>query len=255
MNVLLEKNGKIAKITISREKALNALNTETLEELGKAVSDVEADESVAVVIVTGAGSKAFVAGADITEMESKTVIEAYDFARKAQRIFSQMEHGKKFYIGAINGFALGGGCELAMACDMRIASANAKFGQPEVTLGIIPGFGGTQRLVKNIGLGRAKHLIATGEFFDANEAYRLGLVSAVVESEALLEEANNIAAKIVKNSCYAVSSAKYAANAAIDLDAEKGMEYEALAFGRCFSHPDQKEGMNAFVSKRKAEFK
>lgn len=255
MGVLLEKNGKVAKVTIDREKALNALNSETLAELSKVVAQVEADESVSVVILTGAGSKAFVAGADIAEMETKSVTEAYEFGRKGQDVFMQIEQSRKFYIAAVNGFALGGGCELAMSCDMRVASFAAKFGQPEVGLGIIPGFGGTQRLVKTVGIGMAKQLIATGEIIDANEALRIGLVNSVVEGEELMAHAEKIAGKVAKNSFYAVSSAKFAANASFDLDVQKGMEFEALAFARCFAHPDQKEGMNAFTSKRKPEFK
>lgn len=254
-NVILEKSGKIAKIIINRPKVLNALNSETLDEILEAVRDVESDESVRVVIVTGSGEKAFVAGADISEMVKIGSVEGYEFAKKGQNTFQAIEDAKKFYIAAVNGFALGGGCELAMACDMRIASENAKMGLPEVTLGVIPAFGGTQRLPKLVGLGKAKELMATAAMLTAFEAEKWGLVNHVVKLENLLDKAEEVANKVIKNSSFAIGHGLEAMNQSTQIKLKDGLEIEALMFAKLFGHPDQREGMGAFLEKRKADFK
>lgn len=252
IEVKIEKG--IATITINRPKALNALNTETLEELKNVLEVLQNDDGVKVIVITGAGEKAFVAGADISEMKDMSVFEAKKFAELGQKVFRKIELMKKPVIAAVNGYALGGGCELALACDIRIASRNAKFGQPEVGLGIIPGFGGTQRLPRIVGVSKAKELIYTGDMIDAEEALRIGLISKVVEQEKLLEEAYGIAKKIMSKGLVAVSLAKEAINKSLEVDIDSGMEYEANAFAMCFGTQDQKEGMAAFLEKRAPKF-
>ncbi|WP_043884305.1 short-chain-enoyl-CoA hydratase [Caldanaerobacter subterraneus] len=252
IEVKIEKG--IATITINRPKALNALNTETLEELKNVLEVLQNDDGVKVIVITGAGEKAFVAGADISEMKDMSVFEAKKFAELGQKVFRKIELMKKPVIAAVNGYALGGGCELALACDIRIASRNAKFGQPEVGLGIIPGFGGTQRLPRIVGVSKAKELIYTGDMIDAEEALRIGLISKVVEQDKLLEEAYGIAKKIMSKGLVAVSLAKEAINKSLEVDIDSGMEYEANAFAMCFGTQDQKEGMVAFLEKRAPKF-
>ncbi|ERM91733.1 crotonase [Caldanaerobacter subterraneus subsp. yonseiensis KB-1] len=252
IEVKIEKG--IATITINRPKALNALNTETLEELENVLEVLQNDDEVKVIVITGAGEKAFVAGADISEMKDMSVFEAKKFAELGQKVFRKIELMKKPVIAAVNGYALGGGCELALACDIRIASRNAKFGQPEVGLGIIPGFGGTQRLPRIVGVSKAKELIYTGDMIDAEEALRIGLISKVVEQDKLLEEAYGIAKKIMSKGLVAVSLAKEAINKSLEVDIDSGMEYEANAFAMCFGTQDQKEGMVAFLEKRAPKF-
>ncbi|MEQ2128620.1 short-chain-enoyl-CoA hydratase [Caldanaerobacter subterraneus KAk] len=252
IEVKIEKG--IATITINRPKALNALNTETLEELENVLEVLQNDDGVKVIVITGAGEKAFVAGADISEMKDMSVFEAKKFAELGQKVFRKIELMKKPVIAAVNGYALGGGCELALACDIRIASRNAKFGQPEVGLGIIPGFGGTQRLPRIVGVSKAKELIYTGDMIDAEEALRIGLISKVVEQDKLLEEAYGIAKKIMSKGLVAVSLAKEAINKSLEVDIDSGMEYEANAFALCFGTQDQKEGMAAFLEKRAPKF-
>ncbi|TZE82804.1 short-chain-enoyl-CoA hydratase [Calorimonas adulescens] len=254
-NIVLEKEGNIAVLSINRPRALNALNTKTLLELDEALESVSKDGEVRALVVTGSGDRAFVAGADINEMKDKNAMEGREFALLGQRVFAKLQDMPIPTIAAINGYALGGGCELALACDMRIASSKAKIGQPEVTLGITPGFAGTQRLARTVGPAIAKELIFTGAQISADEAYRIGLVNRVVEPEKLMEEAKNLALKIASNAPIAVSLAKQAINKGIDVDLSTGMAYEAEVFGLCFSTRDQKEGMAAFVEKRKAEFK
>lgn len=254
-NIIVEKNGKIATLTINRPKVLNALNDETLAEIRSAVKDLEEDQDVRVVIITGSGDKAFVAGADISKMCNMNPVEAYEFGKAGQDTFLDIEKGKNFYIAAVNGFALGGGCELAMACDMRIASENAKLGLPEVTLGVIPAFGGTQRLPKLVGLGKAKEMMATGGMIDAHEAEKWGLVNHVVKQEELMDKANEIANKVVKNSSFGIANGLEAMNESTQIKLADGLEIEALIFAKLFSYPDQKEGMGAFLEKRKANFK
>jgi len=253
-NVILKIEGAIAEITINRPKALNALNTQTLKELGAVIDELAEKQEIRVIILTGAGEKAFVAGADIAEMQNKTPIEARNFARLGQKIFSAIENMPQVVIAAVNGFALGGGCELAMACDIRLASTKAKFGQPEVSLGIIPGFAGTQRLPRLIGKGLAKELIYTGDMIDAQEAYRIGLVNKVYEPEDLLNKAREMAHKIISRGPNAVSFAKLAINTGLNMDDESAYKYEAEVFGLCFTTEEQKEGMTAFLEKRKPEF-
>lgn len=252
-NLVIEKNDGICTVKINNPKALNALNIEILHELNYAFDELENDKDVSVVVVTGEG-KAFVAGADISYMKDLSASEAKQFAEFGAKIFRKIEKLSKVVIAAVNGFALGGGCELSMACDIRIASSKAKFGQPEVGLGITPGFSGTQRLPRIVGLGKAKELIFTGNMIDANEAYRIGLVNKVCEPEALLEETYEMARKIKSNSNIAVKYSKESINMGKEIDLETAITYEANLFGLCFSSEDQKEGMNAFLEKRQAKF-
>lgn len=253
-NVLLEKEDRIAILSINRPKALNALNSETIIEIDKAVDEIKADDSIDVVIVTGAGDKAFVAGADIAFMQNLTAMEARAFGALGQAAFRKLEAMEKPSIAAVNGFALGGGCELAMACDFRIASTSAKFGQPEVGLGITPGFGGTQRLPRLVGPGMAKQLLYTADIIDANEALRVGLVNSVVAPEELMDFVKKIAKRIINKAPVAVRLSKAAANEGMQVDIDRSMTIEADAFGLCFATTDQKEGMGAFVEKRKPQF-
>lgn len=253
-NVLLEKEDRIAILSINRPKALNALNNDTLVEIDKAVDEIKADDSIDVVIVTGAGDKAFVAGADIAFMQNLTAMEARAFGALGQAAFRKLEAMEKPSIAAVNGFALGGGCELAMACDFRIASTSAKFGQPEVGLGITPGFGGTQRLPRLVGPGMAKQMLYTADIIDANEALRIGLVNSVVAPEELMDFVKKIAKRIYSKAPVAVRLSKAAANEGLQVDIDRSMTIEADAFGLCFATTDQKEGMGAFVEKRKPQF-
>ncbi|HMM22378.1 MAG TPA: short-chain-enoyl-CoA hydratase [Selenomonadales bacterium] len=253
-NLLLEKEGGIAVVTINRPKALNALNAATINELDKIASQLVADDEVKVVILTGAGDKAFVAGADITYMQSMTAMDGRNWAKLAQAVFNKIENLPKPVIAAVNGYALGGGNEIAMACDIRIASENAKFGQPEVSLGIPPGFAGTQRLPRLVGKGRAKELLFTGDMIDAAEAYRIGLANKVVAPEELINAAKAMANKIMSRAPIAVQVCKSCVNEGLDVDLESGVAYEAEVFGLCFATADQKEGMTAFIEKRKPNF-
>lgn len=253
-NLLFEVNNGIGVITLNRPKALNALNRELLQELNGLLDVILEDQSIKVVIVTGSGEKAFVAGADITEMKDMSAIQGRNWGKFAQAIFEKLENLPQPVIAAVNGFALGGGCELAMACDIRIVSEKAKFGQPEVTLGITPGFAGTQRLPRLVGKGRAKELLFTGDMIDAQEAYRIGLANQVVPAEDLLTAARAMADKIMSRAPVAVQLCKAAVNKGLNMDLESGTAYEAEVFGLCFATADQKEGMTAFVEKRKADF-
>jgi len=254
-NVLLEKEDQVAILTVNRPKALNALNRDTLLDIKKAVEIVRDDPEVSVLIVTGAGDKAFVAGADITFMQEMTAVEGREFGLLGQAVFSLIESMEKPVIAAIKGFALGGGCELAMSCDFRIAADNAKFGQPEVGLGVTPGFGGTQRLPRLVGTGMAKQLLYTGDQIDANEALRIGLVNYVVPAGELMDYVKKIAKKIASRGQLAVRFCKVAVNEGMQTDINRSMTIEADLFGLCFATEDQKEGMKAFVEKRKADFK
>lgn len=253
-NLLFERDGNIGILSINRPKALNALNSQVLEELEQAIDIIEKDEEIHIVILTGEG-RAFVAGADISEMKDMDVSEARRFADKGLRVFRRIELMEKPVIAAVNGFALGGGCELSMACDMRIASHEAKFGQPEVGLGITPGFAGTQRLARLVGLGRAKELIFTTDMIDGEEAYRIGLVNKLVDGEVLMDQALKMAKKISEKGQLAVRFAKTAINRGIETDLETAMAIEKDLFGLCFSTEDQKEGMEAFLEKRRANYK
>ncbi|WP_427339326.1 short-chain-enoyl-CoA hydratase [Caloranaerobacter sp. DY30410] len=253
-NLLLKKEGNICILTINRPKALNALNSEVLEELSDAVDQIEKDKDIHVVIITGEG-KAFVAGADILEMKDMTSEAARKFAKQGLEVFRKIELMEKVVIAAVNGFALGGGCELAMCCDIRIASEKAKFGQPEVGLGITPGFAGTQRLSRLVGVAKAKELIFTGDMIDANEAEKIGLVNKVVKPDELMNTAIELAKKIASKGQIAVRYSKIAINRGFETDIETGMEIERNLFSLCFATYDQKEGMTAFIEKRKPEFK
>ncbi len=250
----VEKRNGCATITLARPKVLNALNRATVLELDAAFAALKDDRDVGVVILTGS-EKAFVAGADIAEMVEMTALDARDWSRLGHAVFSRIEHFPRPVIAAINGFALGGGCELAMACDIRIASAKAKFGQPEVALGIIPGFGGTQRLARLVGKGMAKLLVFAGDTIDADEALRIGLVDKVVAPEELTATVEALAAKILTKSPLAVAQAKIAIDRGLGMGTEEGCAFEAETFAMCFSNPDQREGMLAFVEKRKPAFK
>lgn len=253
-NVLYRIEDNIAFITLNRPKALNALNTETLKELDAAVSAAGNDENVKAVVITGEG-RAFVAGADISQMRDLTVQEGRDMTLLGQEVFTRIENLDKPVIAAVNGFALGGGCELAMACDIRIASDKAKFGQPEVNLGIIPGYGGTQRLPRLVGKGRAKYLIFTGEMISAEEAFRIGLADKVVPAEELMDSVVSLAKVIMSKAPISIKMAKHAINNGMNVDLKSGIAYEAEAYTTTFSTEDRIEGMSAFLEKRPAVFK
>ncbi|RRA96765.1 enoyl-CoA hydratase/isomerase family protein [Paenimyroides viscosum] len=254
-NILVEKNNAVATITINRPTKLNALNKVTIEELHNAFKQCEADTEVRAIIVTGSGEKAFVAGADISEFANFNVSEGSELARKGQELlFDFVENLQTPVIAAINGFALGGGLELAMASHIRIASNNAKMGLPEVTLGVIPGYGGTQRLPQLIGKGRANELIMTAQMIDAPTALSFGLINHMVSQPELLDKATEMAEKIAKNSPTAIAQAIKAVNANYK-DGINGFNTEIDRFGYCFGTADFKEGTTAFLEKRKADFK
>lgn len=254
-NLLVEIEDNIAIVSMNRPKALNALDFDTLAELGQAMDELAANNAVGAVILTGAGDKAFVAGADIAYMLKLTPMQAKAFSRHGQMVFNKVENMPKPVIAAINGFALGGGCELSMACDIRIASEKAKFGQPEVTLGLMAGFGGTQRLARLVNAGIAKELLYTGDIYDAQYALRVGLVNKVVAPEELMEAAKKMAKRIASMSPIGVRFTKEAVNQGFDMDQDKAMYIEADLFGVLSSTADSKEGMGAFLEKRKAAFK
>jgi len=253
-NIILEKEEKLAVLYINRPKAMNALNKDTILEIKDAVTAVNDDPAVELLIITGSGDKSFVAGADIAFMQNLSAMEAREFGALGQKVFRLIEAMEKPVIAAVNGFALGGGCELAMCCDFRIAASNAKFGQPEVGLGITPGFGGTQRLPRLVGPGMAKQLLYTADVINADEAFRIGLVNKVVQPEELLPEVKKIAGRILSKGQLAVRLSKAAANEGMQTDIDRAMSIEADAFGLCFATQDQKEGMTAFLEKRKASF-
>ena len=250
--IVYEQKGAYAVITISREKALNALNSQVLDELDKTLDGVNLDE-VRCLILTGAGSKSFVAGADIGEMSTLTKAEGEAFGKKGNDVFRKLETFPIPVIAAVNGFALGGGCEISMSCDIRICSDNAVFGQPEVGLGITPGFGGTQRLARLVGPGMAKQMIYTARNIKADEALRIGLVNAVYTQDELMAAAEKMAAGIAKNAPIAVRNCKKAINDGLDVDMDEAIVIEEKLFGDCFESYDQKEGMAAFLEKRKVE--
>jgi len=250
--VTYEQEGFIGVVTINRPKALNALNTEVLELLNKVVDAVDLEKTRALIL-TGAGAKSFVAGADISEMSLLSKAEGENFGKIGNDVFRKIETFPIPVIAAVNGFALGGGCELSLSCDIRICSENALFGQPEVGLGITPGFGGTQRLARVVGIGKAKEMIYTASNIKAEEAYRIGLVNKVCSADELLEEAKKIAKKIVRNAPIAVRASKKAINDGISLDMDNAIVIEEKLFGSCFETEDQKNGMKAFLEKRKVE--
>ena len=250
-NLLLEVEGPIAVLTINRPKALNALNSETLTELNEVLTEIEGRDDIKVVILTGSGEKSFVAGADISEMVNFSAAEGRAFGMRASEPFFKLQNMRQVTIAAVNGFALGGGCEISMACDIRIASENALFGQPECGLGIIPGFGGTQRLARLVGMGRAKEMIFACQNIDAAEAYRIGLVNAVYPLEELLPAAKKMAAGIAANAPIAVRNCKKAINDGLQVDMDQAIVIEEKLFGDCFETEDQKAGMGNFLEKDK----
>ncbi len=253
-NVLYEKKGAIAYVTLNRAKVLNALNKATITELSEVFEDARDDAAVHGVILTGAGDRAFAAGADISEMGNDTPAGAEEKTRQGQRLTLLIENLGKPVIAAVNGFALGGGCELAMACTMRLAVDTAKFGQPEVTIGIVPGYGGTQRLPRLIGKGRALQLILTGDMIDAHEAHRIGLVNEIAPSTNLIARAEAILNKINANAPVAIKLAIGAVNRGLDTTLSDGLHIEASLFAQCVATEDMKEGVAAFREKRKPKF-
>jgi len=253
-NIVVEKKDGIGTIKINRPNVLNALNKDTIIELSKAVEELEKDKNIKVAILTGEG-KAFIAGADIKQMSNMTPLEAKEFAEMGHGMLTKIENSRLPFIAAINGFALGGGCEVLMACDICIASASAKIGQPEINLGIHPGFGGTQRLPRLVGRMKAKELLLTGRNLDANEAHSIGLVNMVVEDEKLMEEVKKLAGEIASKSPVQTAFIKALVNKGIDIDLNSARSLEISYFSSGFSTHDQKEGMKAFLEKRKPVFK
>jgi enoyl-CoA hydratase len=253
-NLLFEVSEQIARITFNRPNVLNALNRKTMDELGDCLKKVRADDAIRVLILTGAGEKAFIAGADINELSQQTPVNGREFTLYGQEIIHRLETLGKPAIAAINGFALGGGCEVALACTLRIASRNAKLGQPEVKLGIIPGYGGSQRLPRLCGKGVAHELILTGEMITADEALRIGLVNRVVEPAELLATAEAIARKIIANPPVAVKYALEAVERGMEMPQEEGLYLEATLFGLCCATQDMREGTRAFLEKRPPKF-
>jgi len=253
-NILFEIKNKIAYTTLNRPDKLNALNWKTMQELAEALSSVRGDLDVAGVILTGAGDKAFAAGADINELAQQTPVGAKEFSKQSQEILRIMEQFPKPIIAAVNGFCLGGGCELAMACHMRIASEKAKFGQPEVNLGIMCGNGGSQRLPRLVGKGRAIELLVTGAMIDGTEAYRIGLANKVVPPDQLIKTCEDILAAVAKKAPIAVKLTLEAVTHGMEMTLDEGVQLEANLFGMCFSTEDMKEGTKAFIEKRQANF-
>jgi len=255
-NILFEKRDRTLYLTINRPKALNALNAKTLDELEDAIDKASADDEIRAIILTGAGEKAFVAGADISELVDLAEKSGVAFSRRGQDLFLKIENLSKPVIAAVNGFALGGGCELAMACAIRIASTNASFGQPEVKLGLIPGYGGTQRLPRLVGKSNAMSLTLTGDIIPADRAYEIGLVSKVVAPDGLMQAAEKIARRIASMGPLAIKASIEAINAAYEEPRlDDGLKREANLFGVICATDDAKEGTGAFLAKRKAEFK
>jgi enoyl-CoA hydratase len=252
--IIIHKEEAIAVVTINREKAMNALNNETILELQDFFCAHWNDKSLRCVVLTGAG-KAFVAGADVSELAKCDVKKAIDTSMRGLALMKSIESFPRPVIAAVNGFALGGGCELAMACDFRLASEKAKLGQPEISLGIIPGYGGTQRMARLVGRGKAKHLILTGDLIDAAEAYRIGLVDEVYPVEELMPKAIELAKKIASKSPITVAAAKECINRGLDVNLQAGCDLEKLNFGAVFASGDAKEGLTAFLEKRPPDFK
>ncbi len=254
-NILLKKKNSIAYVAVNRPKVLNALNMATMEELRAAFTDIKDDRAIRVAILTGSGEKAFVAGADISELAKHDAVSAKEYTHRGQSVLDLIENLGKPVIGCINGFALGGGCELAMACTFRLASDNAKLGQPEVKLGIIPGYGGSQRLPRLVGKGIANQLLLTGEIISAQEAHRVGLVNEVTTAADLIPRAEAIAAKIIANAPLAVQYTLEAVNKGMEMNLAEGLFLEATLFGVACATEDKKEGTTAFLEKRPAVFK
>jgi enoyl-CoA hydratase len=254
-NLTLERDGHVALLTINRPKVLNALNTSTMDELRRAVLEVKHDDSVRVAIITGAGEKSFIAGADINELAVQTPTQGKEHALRGQHVFDLIENLGKPVIAAINGFALGGGCELALACTLRIAADTARLGQPEINLGIIPGYAGSQRLPRLVGKGVALDLLLTGRHVMADEALQIGLVNRVVPASELMNEARKLAAELASKAPIAVRYIIEAVNKGVEVSFDKGAFLEATLFGLVASTDDMREGTKAFLEKRKADFK
>jgi enoyl-CoA hydratase len=253
-NVVYDKKGPIAYVTLNRPKVMNALNKATINELRAAFEDARNDLAIHGVILTGAGEKAFAAGADIAEIANNTAVEAEGATRRGQALTDLIENLGKPVIAAVNGFALGGGCELAMACTIRIAAESAKFGQPEVKLGVMPGYGGTQRMPRLVGKGRALKIILSGDIIDAAEAYRIGLVDEVVQSAQLIERSETVLNKIIANAPLSVKYALEAVNKGTETSVAEGLLIEASLFAVCASTDDKREGTSAFLEKRAPQF-
>ena len=253
-NLLYEKRSGIAYVAVNRPEKLNALNRKTMDELHDCFQEIERDDEVRAVILTGAGEKAFVGGADINELAVQTPVEGKELSRRGQKILDLIEQLGKPVIAAVNGYALGGGCELALACTIRIASENARLGQPEVKLGLIPGYAGTQRLPRLVGKGRALEMVLSGEPVSAAEAYRIGLVNQVVPAQDLMATAEKLAQKILANAPLAVKFALEAVNHGLEMTQAEGQFLEANLFGLCCTTADMKEGTRAFLEKRPARF-
>ena len=254
-NILFEQKNAIAYVTVNRPKVLNALNMATMDELRLVFHEIKNDGGVRVVIITGAGEKAFIAGADINELAAHDAVSGKEYTHRGQNVLNLIENLGKPVIACINGFALGGGCELAMACTMRLASEAAKIGQPEVKLGILPGYGGTQRLPRLVGKGRALQLLLTGEMISAEEAYRIGLVNEVTAAGELIPRAEAIAQKIIANAPLAVQYTLEATNKGMEISLSEGLYLEAVLFSVSCSSQDKKEGTAAFLEKRAPQFK
>ncbi|HEV2130787.1 MAG TPA: enoyl-CoA hydratase-related protein [Longimicrobiaceae bacterium] len=254
-NLQLDVREGIATLSINRPDKLNALNEQTIRELTEAVGEITDDDEVRGIVLTGVGQKAFVAGADIGELAKMGPVDGIEVSRLGQRVFRQIELSRKPMIAAVNGFALGGGCELALACHLRIASENAKFGLPEVKLGIIPGYGGTLRLPRIVGKGRALELILTGEMIDAHEAHRIGLANRVVPQEELLDETRKLMQTILRNGPIALALAIECTTRGLEMSVDDGLALESNLFGLLAATEDMREGMTAFLEKRKAEFR
>ncbi|MCI0567723.1 MAG: enoyl-CoA hydratase-related protein [Acidobacteria bacterium] len=253
-NLTLEIRDRVARLTVNRPEKLNALNRATLQEMEQAFSECSSDPAVGLVILTGSGAKAFIAGADINELAQQTPVEGREYARYGQRLFQRIESLGKPVLAAINGYALGGGCEIALACTLRFAASTARFGQPEVNLGLIPGYGGTQRLARLVGRGKAQELILTGEMIDAAEALRIGLVNQVFPAEELLPKTEAVASIILSRGPLAVRYAMEAIHRGLNMPLEEGLDYEATLFSVLCSSTDMKEGTRAFLEKRKPKF-
>ena len=249
-----DRKGRISILTINRPEKLNSLNAQVIQEIRSAFRNLESDPETRVIIITGAGEKAFIAGADIAEMQEMTPLQALEFAVQGQNMVEALEKSDKIIIAAINGFALGGGLELSMACDIRICSETARMGQPEIKIGVIPGWAGTQRLTRLVGKTKAKELILTGDMITAQEAEKIGLVNRVVPPERLREEVMKTAEAVSQLGSFSLSAAKHAVDRGSEIDFEKAQELERQYFALCFASPDQKEGMTAFVEKRKPNF-
>ncbi len=254
-NLLVDRDGAVAVLTVNRPRVLNALNTQTLDELRRAILELKRDEAVRAVVLTGAGEKSFVAGADINELAVQTPTSGREHAVRGQHVLDLIEHMGKPVIAAINGYALGGGCELAMACTIRIAADTAKLGQPEINLGIIPGYAGTQRLARIVGRGRALELLLTGDPISAQEAHRLGLVNRVVPAASLMREAKALAATLAAKAPVAVRYILEAVHKGLEMPFPQAQIFEATLFGLVASTDDMREGTKAFLEKRMPDFK